>query len=106
MLQNAGFGTIPCGGGGGGVVANREPGSYISQFFSEEYLILKYGCSMHFVEVSSIFIHFQQVCPNASSRYRDVWCARVDDLAKAEPDGFCAGQRPRTAEPCPDTMDR
>ena len=28
MLQNAGFGTIPCGGGGG-VVANREPGSYI-----------------------------------------------------------------------------
>ena len=27
MLQNAGFGTIPCGGGGG--VANREPGSYI-----------------------------------------------------------------------------
>ena len=29
MLQNAGFGTIPCGGGGG-VVANREPGSYIS----------------------------------------------------------------------------
>ena len=27
MLQNAGFGTIPCGGGG--VVANREPGSYI-----------------------------------------------------------------------------
>eukprot|EP00434_Breviolum_minutum_P005724 symbB.v1.2.005042.t1/scaffold291.1/size238869/7 len=39
-------------------------------------------------------------------RYRDVWCARVDDLAKAEPDGFCAGQRPRTAEPCPDTMDR
>ena len=30
MLQNAGFGTIPWGGeGGGGVVANREPGSYI-----------------------------------------------------------------------------
>ena len=28
MLQNAGFGTIPCGGGGG-VVANREPGTYI-----------------------------------------------------------------------------
>ena len=27
MLQNAGFGTIPCGGGG--VVANREPGTYI-----------------------------------------------------------------------------
>ena len=29
MLQNAGFGTITMGGGGGGVVANREPGSYI-----------------------------------------------------------------------------
>ena len=29
MLQNAGFGTIPWGGEGGGVVANREPGSYI-----------------------------------------------------------------------------
>ena len=28
MLQNAGFGTIPWGGEGGGV-ANREPGSYI-----------------------------------------------------------------------------
>ena len=29
MLQNAGFGTIPWGGRGG-VVANREPGSYIA----------------------------------------------------------------------------
>ena len=61
---------------------------------------------IHFHPFSSIFIHFQQVCPNASSRYRDVWCARVDDLAKAEPDGFCAGARPRTAEPCPDSMER
>ena len=34
MLQNAGFGTIPCGGGGG-VVANREPGTYIDRCFSE-----------------------------------------------------------------------
>ena len=31
MLQNAGFGTIPCGGGG--VVANREPGTYICDIF-------------------------------------------------------------------------
>ena len=38
MLQNAGFGTIPCGGGGGGgVVANREPGSYISYRKESDY---------------------------------------------------------------------
>lgn len=82
---------------------------YIISVFSEEYFILKIECFINFIQVSSIFIHFHQLnrCVRFRLvRYRDVWCARVDDLAKAEPDGFCAGVRPRTAEPCPDSMER
>ena len=48
MLQNAGFGTIPCGGGGGGggVVANREPGTYIYIYIDMAFGMSYYWCHL------------------------------------------------------------
>ena len=57
MLQNAGFGTIPCGGGGGGVVANREPGSYMTIYKSQvlilffESLVLAFPSNKHYMNL-------------------------------------------------------
>ena len=49
MLQNVGFGTIPWEGGGG-VVANREPGSYIFtvSLITVKFSLLVYICSFAF----------------------------------------------------------
>eukprot|EP00435_Cladocopium_sp_Y103_P023932 s1479_g5.t2 len=48
------------------------------------------------------------VCSNllVPLRYRDVWCARVADLASVEPDAFCSGAKPRSSEPCPEGIQR
>ena len=55
MLQNAGFGTIPCGGGG---VANREPGSYIFNYFNNDYLFLFFNLIIFFRYYFIIIISF------------------------------------------------
>lgn len=39
-------------------------------------------------------------------RYRDVWCATLDDLASRRAEGLCAGSAPTHQEPCPPGMPR
>ena len=74
MLQNAGFGTIPWGGGG--VVANREPGSYMLSYVKYAYTIIyprlpETNLFSPFIPLGSFFppfstsnMHFQSLGPN------------------------------------------
>eukprot|EP00913_Durusdinium_trenchii_P022209 g20869.t1 len=39
-------------------------------------------------------------------RYREVWCAKVPDLATVRPDGFCGLNKPSSSQPCPDHLMR
>lgn len=39
-------------------------------------------------------------------RYREVWCAKVPDLATVRPDGFCGLNKPSSSQPCPDHLTR